>query len=236
VSEHQWATAVSLECLADLLQCRFRAFGPRSRKLRLFGCACCRRIWHLLTDERSRLAVEVSERYGDHRATEAERKAAERAALAARGIKWVPNRNPPAYAAIWVSNNSKSRFKIEALVRWPAALAAMAERRAEGKELPNWNQAQGPEFGWQVDYLRDIVFNPFRLVPQVDPVWLEVNDGAVQKLAEAIYEERAFDRLPILADALEEAGCTDAEILNHCRAQGVHVRGCWLVDLVRSVD
>src|SRR5262249_60440752 len=51
-------------------------------------------------------------------------------------------------------------------------------------------------------------------------------------LATAIYEERAFDRLPILADALEEAGCTDPDVLGHCRAPGPHIRGCWVVDLV----
>jgi len=54
----------------------------------------------------------------------------------------------------------------------------------------------------------------------------------VQSLAQAIYADRAFDRLPILADALEDAGCTDASILEHCRSGGVHVRGCWVVDLV----
>jgi hypothetical protein len=58
------------------------------------------------------------------------------------------------------------------------------------------------------------------------------NDGTIAKLAEAIYEEWAFDRLPILADALEEAGCTSEELLTHCRAGGEHVRGCWAVDLL----
>jgi hypothetical protein len=51
-------------------------------------------------------------------------------------------------------------------------------------------------------------------------------------LAQTIYTDRAFDRLPILADALEDAGCTDAEILAHCRGPGPHVRGCWVVDLI----
>ncbi|MGH7169008.1 MAG: hypothetical protein ACRELG_01855 [Gemmataceae bacterium] len=66
----------------------------------------------------------------------------------------------------------------------------------------------------------------------IEPSWLAWNDGTVPKLARNVYERRAFDRLPILADALEEAGCTDADILNHCRQPGEHVRGCWVVDLL----
>jgi anti-anti-sigma regulatory factor len=62
--------------------------------------------------------------------------------------------------------------------------------------------------------------------------WLTWNDSTVVKLAESIYQDRAFDRLPILADALEKAGCTNADILDHCRQSGQHVRGCWVVDLL----
>jgi hypothetical protein len=54
----------------------------------------------------------------------------------------------------------------------------------------------------------------------------------ITSIAQGIYSDRAFDHLPILADALEEAGCTDAEILAHCRSEGPHVRGCWVVDLI----
>jgi hypothetical protein len=76
--------------------------------------------------------------------------------------------------------------------------------------------------------LRDIVGNSFRPVT-LDPAWLT---ATLVELAQAIYDDRTFDRLPILADALEEAGCTNAEILNHCRSEGPHVRGCWPVDLM----
>jgi hypothetical protein len=62
-----------------------------------------------------------------------------------------------------------------------------------------------------------------------DPCWR--SETAVS-LASAIYAERAFDRLPILADALEEAGCDHPDILAHCRGDGPHARGCWVVDLV----
>jgi len=80
------------------------------------------------------------------------------------------------------------------------------------------------------------VGNPFRPAPHIDPAWLAGNGGTVPKLARAIYDERAFDRLPVLADALEDAGCTDADILTHCRSGGEHVRGCWVVDLLLGKD
>lgn len=66
----------------------------------------------------------------------------------------------------------------------------------------------------------------------INPSWLAWNDGTIPRLAQAIYSDRRFSDLPILADAIEEAGCTDAEILAHCRAEGPHVRGCWVVDLL----
>jgi hypothetical protein len=76
--------------------------------------------------------------------------------------------------------------------------------------------------------LRDIFGNPFRPVA-FDPAW---RTEAAAGLARGIYEERAFERLPILADALQDAGCEHADILAHCREPGTHVRGCWVVDLV----
>jgi hypothetical protein len=80
----------------------------------------------------------------------------------------------------------------------------------------------------QCDSLRDIFGNPFRPVT-LAPAWLTSN---VTALAQSIYTDRAFDRLPILADALEDAGCDNADILEHCRQPGEHVRGCWVVDLI----
>jgi hypothetical protein len=82
----------------------------------------------------------------------------------------------------------------------------------------------------QAALLRD-VFGPlpFRLVT-IAPAWAAWNDATVVTLAQGIYDDRAFDRLPVLADALEEAGCTNAETLAHCREPGPHVRGCWAVD------
>ncbi len=79
--------------------------------------------------------------------------------------------------------------------------------------------------------IRDIFGNLF-FNAVAAPEWLAWNFGTVPTLAQSIYDDRAFDRLPILADALEDAGCTNAAILNHCRGPGPHVRGCWVVDLL----
>jgi len=76
--------------------------------------------------------------------------------------------------------------------------------------------------------LHDVFGNPCRPVA-VHPTWLT---PAVERLARTIYDGRAFDRMPQLADALEEAGCDNADILNHCRQPSEHVRGCWVVDLL----
>jgi hypothetical protein len=72
--------------------------------------------------------------------------------------------------------------------------------------------------------------------PALDPAWLSANGGAVASLARAIAEGRRFDDLPVLADALEEAGCTDVNVLTHCRDPGEHVARCWVLELLLGED
>jgi hypothetical protein len=81
------------------------------------------------------------------------------------------------------------------------------------------------------ELLRDVFGNPFRPIT-VNPSWLAWKDSTVVRLAQAIYDDRAFHNLPVLADTLEHAGCHDADILNHCRGPGPHVLGCWLLDVL----
>jgi hypothetical protein len=99
--------------------------------------------------------------------------------------------------------------------RWAAEQAIFGEIEAWEKSL-------------QADLLREIIGNPFRPVT-IDPAWLTPN---VIELAKRIYDERSFDQMPLLGDALEATGCDDPEIVNHCRGSGTHVRGCWVVDLI----
>jgi hypothetical protein len=87
--------------------------------------------------------------------------------------------------------------------------------------------------------LRDIFGNPFRPSPPVPPAVLRWNDATVPRLAQAIYDERQLPagtldagRLAVLADALLDAGCEDEELVRHLREPGLHVRGCWAVDVI----
>ena len=79
------------------------------------------------------------------------------------------------------------------------------------------------------DLLRDVAGNPFRLI-NFAPAWRTVN---ATLLAQSMYDSRDFSAMPILADALQDAGCDDADVMNHCRdPHATHVRGCWVVDLI----
>jgi hypothetical protein len=106
---------------------------------------------------------------------------------------------------------------------------AAAKAVESGLEIKvGWNKRQVIH----CDLLRELFGErPFR-EPSTRYAWLNRQGDAVGRLAAAIYADHAFDRLPILADALEDAGCTDAAILDNCRGPGPHVRGCWVVDLI----
>lgn len=114
---------------------------------------------------------------------------------------------------------------------WVRRLAfdSVEERVRRARTLAPSDRFDADEYrAMQVSYLRCIFGNPYRTIT-LDHSFVTPR---VKQLAAAIYEEKAFERLPILADALEEAGCTNVDILDHCRQQSVHVRGCWLVDLL----
>ena len=207
---------------------------PSVRKLRLFAVGCCRRIWHHLPDERNRRAVTVAERFADDLATKEEM---EKVCQAAQVVSH--SFQPPwnaekvaAYHAAWASGWAASE---EAWATWLTSTEATKTMRGAASALQTGGDAVGPERAKQSDLLRDIFGNPFRPV-SINPSWLT---PTVSRLTATAYEERALPsgeldsaRLAMLADALEEAGCANTDILNHCRSEGPHVRGCWVVDLI----
>jgi len=202
------------------------------RKLRLFGVACCRRIWQLLSDARCRQAVEVAERYADAQASQEELETASDAACAV----WDADMKQSSTGRektdepddSFRHTASLAAYNATVPVGWWGAAPAFVAPYETAREVVPDSQVEGAA---QCELIRDIFGNPFRLV-FVLASWLAWNNGTIFKLAQAIYDERAFDRLPILADALEDAGCDDAEILDHCRGPGPHVHGCWVLDLL----
>jgi hypothetical protein len=110
---------------------------------------------------------------------------------------------------------------------------SLASSGLEPYPLHYWIRRQCENFDLKdaVPILRDLFGHLFSH-RAVEPAWLRFNDGLVARLAEGIYADQAFDQLPILGDALEDAGCADRAILDHCRSGGEHYRGCWVVDLL----
>lgn len=205
------------------------------RKLRMFAIACYRRLWHLLTDEGSRHVVDVVDRISEALASKSKRGAAE----AEDGkeiytddfyaaIRWLNDRYDESIAktlAFQIADAASNTLPL------PAERCASLTVYCILKVLPDEASRENERLA-QCRLLLDIFGNPHRPQSSVDPFWLSWNDGTIPKLAQAVYDDRSFDRLLILADALEEAGCINADILNHCRQPGEHVRGCWVVDLL----
>ncbi len=234
MTEAEW-----LACTDSMPMLEYLWGKAGDRKLRLFACACCRRIWRLLSDERSRTAVQTAERYADGLAALPELTTAFEGANAAYrdggdafyGIRTditPPHSVAPHGAAIHAANPQVWGLHGAAN---SAAHGVFINTRT-GYSQADVNAAVIPERAAQAPLLRCIIGNPFRHSPPLPPAVLAWNDGTVRRIAVGIYEERAFDRLPILADALLDAGCDNEELLAHCRSDGPHVRGCWAVDLI----
>jgi hypothetical protein len=222
MTESQW-----LACTDPSIMLVFLDDKANDRQLRLFACACCRRVWHLLTDERSRHAVEVAERFADGRAEPKERAAAHTAALIPAGGA----AQQAAWAVYWATCPRLGDCVLqscEATAGAAARAAVKAAQEAGQDRAAAWDKARATDEQLQANYLRDIFGNPFRPLV-LDAAW---RTATVTDLARAIYSERSFSDLPILADALEDAGCTATAILDHCRQPGDHVRGCWVLDAV----
>jgi len=201
------------------------ALKMSERKEELFSLACIGRISHLFT-ERTRGAIKTREKYLLGKATAEELTQASWECLWARSNAGSPLRFT---GNIQERSTENSRaWAAEAISSTGYLVPDLAARAVACTHRVNVLAGYSEEKAHQRNLLRDIFGNPFRPVT-LDPAW---KTATVVALAEAIYADRAFDRLPILADALEEAGCTSGELLNHCRQPGEHVRGCWAVDLL----
>lgn len=233
MTEAEW-----LRCTDPLPMLEFIQGKATKRKECLFGVACCLRVAHLFEGRRF-WTLPTGEEWLDQPGSYVE--GTERLAECPTSLRFgeYDDDFPGGY-----SDEGHATFAADAALysdhaeRASTYASCAAAVTSEGYEedyalddiaptLPGY----AVERAAQAELLRCIVGNPFRPVA-VDPSWLVWNTGTVPKLARGIYDDRAFDRMPVLRDALEEAGCTDADILNHCRGPGPHVRGCWVVDLL----
>jgi hypothetical protein len=217
VTESDWATSTGPQAMLSFLRDR----GPVSeRKLRLFAVACCHRMTRRLTGKAGRRALLTAERYADgllpatrlYGAWFAARRTATVAQV--RGL-WEPLRT--------------AKWAVSEVCEADVALALRAVARVAGAEVSGNDPARMSDtLSSQVVLLRDIFGDPFRPLP----FHSEWRSEVVVAVGRGIYRERAWKRLPELADALENAGCADGTVLNHCRGAGPHRRGCWVVDMV----
>ena len=187
---------------------RFLAQQKSNRKLRLFACACALRVWHLINKEELKDCLQRSERFAEGGLHDDFRIETFNLGLL----------------------NSKSRAGLAVVsTAWETALGA-AEHTAS-----NAAQAAPRRAGRkaQTELINCIFGLQKSRKDPLDPRWLT---STVVDLAQAIYEEHAFGRMPILSDALMDAGCDNEEIILHCRSGGPHVRGCWVVDLLTGKE
>lgn len=226
MTEHDWLAATDPGLILRFLWPR----RPSERKRRLFEVACCHRVWDAITDPDCRAAVVVAERFADGLVTDTElEEAANRA-----DVVWVAEIDQLRNAGVPDDDFGGALDPpLMSGVGYNVAVPIGYWGGAPAFEPPSRiirTAATDParEGESQAVLLRDILGNPFRPVA-VEPAW---RTEAVVALARGIYDDRAFDRLPVLADALDDAGCTNADLLTHCRSPGPHVRGCWAIDLL----
>jgi hypothetical protein len=223
------------------------------RKHRLFACACCRRVWPRLNREVARIGVETIERYADGMASQDELRAVSQQNKSYGRAHYERYErlltDPDARAeAEQAFASSQEGFAVHG--------AAEAGRDSCYPPVSDYTVALAvPDgLGWpaggdtdtagereyyvraerrvHAEFLRDIFGDPFRRVA----LRAEWRTPDVLALGRVIYDERAFDLMPILADALQDGGCHYADVLGHCRGPGPHVRGCWVVDLVLGME
>ena len=204
LTETDWFRPIDLADALDLARPHLSA-----RRNRLFACACAWLLPEIIDVPLSTRAVVIAERIADGDP------------LPASEVRWGPERarlGPQIYF-----NGNWHFHNVAGLLQGHFVLGTCL---AALKRITSHPQSVNDLAFLRV--LREIVGNPFR--PSVlDPHW---RTGDVLGLARGIYEDRAFDRMPLLADALMDAGCDDEQVIGHCRGEGPHVRGCWVVDLV----
>ena len=218
MTEQEWLACTDPTPMLDYLRTQRTA---SERKLRLFCAACCRRVWDW-HGEKCRVAIEVLERHVDGAAEPDE---LFRATVGVND-EWLDHfgHHHPSNAVFVAMPANKSGPALDSASIVAAQIVEAV--RCESNEAGDG--ALSAERATQCHLLRDIFHGP------TQPIYFRARwrTDAVTKLASTIYNERKFNDLPVLAAALAQAGCDDKSILDHCRREALHARGCWVLDLV----
>jgi hypothetical protein len=189
---------------------------PTARKQRFFMAACCNAAFGGLDDERFWAALDVLELVADSLASPDTLAEPRRLADEVSYVSHAPH----AYALLAASDHPVTALSVVRVV------GHVISPMPGAVEPPT---DQPPTEAAIALLVRDIFRNPYRPAIAIRPEWLS---SVAVSLATEMYESGDFAAMPILADALEDAGCTDADVLGHCRGPGPHVRGCRVVDRV----
>jgi hypothetical protein len=232
-TEETWLTTWRPKELLAIISRGHDVLPPKEffseRKLRLYATACCYRIQKHFEEYEWKL-VEACELFADgvgnyeHLKEQAEyairfdsRRPAASAAIDAVGSQ----RRDSDPKGCWVYQKNAERVAHECALQAAKIYPSTGRLTEKSKETQR-------ELAAQADLLREVFGNPFRPVAFLPAWW---TDTALS-LARQMYASREFSAMPILADALQDAGCDNADILDHCRGPGPHIRGCWVIDLV----
>ena len=209
MTEEEWTTSEDPDALLDAAKAL--KLLP-ARKARLFAGGCFRLVWDLVGADDIRLAVDMSDARADKKIDQPELERHQYPMT-------VPSDTVRSWLAVAIQSLATANLN-PSYVAWQVRTATENDTYRHAR--------RGIPCPAQAELVREVVGNPFRPAA-LDPRWRTAD---VVGLARGIYEDRAFDRLPLLADALMDAESDDEDILSHCRAAGPHVRGCWVVDLV----
>lgn len=241
--EAEWLACPDPQPMLEFLRRR-----ASDRKVRLFAVACCRRVWSSLEHEEFRDAVREAELFADSLVERDQMlQAYEKARAIFATLHGKDNGPGAALTASAFPRSPKSLLQrvADALDEpwWedefdrgdplaPALVTARHAARAAADLQGQRHVIDAPatiaEHREQAALVHCLFGNPFHPRPEC-AAWLT---REVRALADGIYAERAFDRMPFLADALEASGCTNADLIEHCRSGREHARGCWVVDLL----
>ncbi len=225
MTEAEWERGIERRPMLELLHERMSA-----RKFRLFAVACCRRQGNLVPPIPHRQVIKAAERFADGIGTEEELRTV---AEAVRRITSDYAKYTPGMEEWQIASAAEFTVGRSGLPPWENArcTAVCVSRVVSGRVhvyQREFDPDPDPEEYQQITLLHDIAGNPFR--PEMtEPNW---ETSTVVALASQMYGSRDFSAMPILADALQDAGCDNDVILEHCRGPGPHVRGCWVVDLI----